>query len=100
MCLFLCGLHNKTFAEHIMLESYMVGARPYLWVFDENFFLKHSNMISEDVIAVLPEHVRSLLAKSDVVIWLSQFEDLEKFPANIRSAISSFLGCCLRSRKG
>jgi leucyl aminopeptidase (aminopeptidase T) len=88
--LILCGLHNKTFAEHIMLESYMVGARPYLWVFDENFFLKHSNMISEDVIAVLPEHVRSLLAKPDVVIWLSQFEDLEKFPANIRSAISSF----------
>jgi leucyl aminopeptidase (aminopeptidase T) len=88
--LVVCGLHNKTFAEHIMLESYMVGAHPYLWVFDESFFLKHSNIISEDVIAVLPEHTRSLLEKSDVVIWLSQFEDFEKFPANIRTAISSF----------
>jgi leucyl aminopeptidase (aminopeptidase T) len=88
--LIVCGLHNKVFAEHIMLESYRVGAHPYLWVFDENFFLKHSNMISEDVIVVLPEHTRSLLEKSDVVIWLSQFEDFEKFPANIRRAVSSF----------
>lgn len=88
--LIVCGLHNKVFAEHIMLESYMVGACPYLWVFDENFFLKHSNMISKDAIAVLPEHTRSLLEQSDVVIWLSQFEDFEKFPANTRRAVSSF----------
>ena len=88
--LIVCGLHNKVFAEHIMLESYVVRAYPYLWVFDENFFLKHSNMISEDVMAILPEHARSLLEKSDVVIWLSQFKDFEKFPANFERAISSF----------
>lgn len=59
-------------------------------MFDEDFFLKCSKIVSENVITVLPEHARSLLKKSDVVIWLSQFEDLEKFPANIRKAISSF----------
>ena len=88
--LIVCGLHNKLFAEHIVLESYVVGAYPYLWVFDENFFLKCSNMISEDVVAVLPEHARSLLKKSDVVIWFSQFGDFEKFPEDFGRAISSF----------
>jgi leucyl aminopeptidase (aminopeptidase T) len=73
-----------------MLESYVRGAYPYLWAFDENFFLKCSRIVSENVIAVLPEHVQSLLEKANVVIWLSQFEDLEKFPADFRSAISSF----------
>jgi leucyl aminopeptidase (aminopeptidase T) len=88
--LIVCGLHNQVFAEHIMLDSYVVGAFPYLWVFDEHFLLKWSNIISENVVAVLPEHTRSLLEKSDVVIWLSQFEDFEKFPANLGRAISSF----------
>ena len=88
--LIICGLHNKVFAEYITLESYRVGAYPYLWMFDENFFLKYSNIISEDVIAILPEHTRSLLENSDVAIWLSQFEDFEKFPANIRKAFVSF----------
>jgi len=88
--LIICGLHNRVFAEHIMLESYGVGAYPYLWQFDEDLFLKCSNMIPEDVIAILPKHVCCLLEKSDIVIWLSQFEDFEKFPTNIRRAISSF----------
>lgn len=61
--LIVCGLPNKVFAEYIMLESYMTGAYPYLWVFDEKFFLKHSKMVSEDVITFLPEHTRSLLKK-------------------------------------
>jgi len=39
--LVICGLHNKTLAEHIMLQSYTVGAYPCLWVFDERFFLKY-----------------------------------------------------------
>lgn len=88
--LILCGLHNKVFAEHLMLESYRVGAYPYLWMFDESFFLKYTNMIPKDVIAVLPKHVHSLLDKSDVIIWLSQFGDFQKFPANFAKAISSF----------
>jgi len=78
------------FAEHIKLESYVAGAYPYLWVFDENALLKCSKMVSENVVAVLPEHVQSLLEKANIVIWLSQFEDLAKFPADFRRAISSF----------
>jgi len=88
--LVICGLHNKVLAEHIMLESYTVGAYPHLWVFDEKFFLKYVEILSENTIANLPEHLRSLLENSNVIIWLSQFDDLDKFPTNIRKAIVSF----------
>ena len=88
--LVVCGLHNKMLAEHIMLESYAVKAYPHLWVFDEKFFLKYAKTFSEDAIAILPEHLRSLLENSNVIIWLSQYDDLEKFPANVRKPIVSF----------
>jgi len=88
--LVICGLHNKILAEHIMLESYAIRAYPHLWVFDEKFFLKDVKNLSEDTIAILPEHLRSLLENSNVIIWLSQFDNLEKFPTNIRKAIVSF----------
>jgi leucyl aminopeptidase (aminopeptidase T) len=88
--LIICGLHNKGFAELLMLESYSVGAYPHLWVFDEGFFLKYSKKFSEAAVATLPRHVRSLLENSDVIMWLSQFDDVEKFPANVRNAIVSF----------
>jgi len=88
--LIICGLHNKTLAEHIMLESYVVRAYPYLWVFDEKFFLKHVKFFCEDGIAILPEHLCSLLENSNVIIWLSQFGDLEKFPPDVRKAMISF----------
>jgi len=86
----ICGLHNKTLAERITLESYALRAYPYLWVFDEKFFMKYAETFSEDAIAILPEHVRSLLENSDVVVWLSQFDDLEKFPPGVRKAMISF----------
>jgi leucyl aminopeptidase (aminopeptidase T) len=88
--LVVCGLHNKVFAEQLMLESYAVGAHPYLWVFDEKFFLKYSKKFPEDAVAILPKHIRSLLENSDVIIWLSQFDNLEKLPADVRKAIFSF----------
>lgn len=88
--LIVCGLHNRVFAKAIMLEAYVVGAYPYLWVFDEDFFLKCSNMVSGRVIAFLPEHIRCLLERSNIVIWLSQYEDLARFPADFRRALSSF----------
>lgn len=59
-------------------------------MFDEKFFLKYVKMLSEDAIAILPEHLRSLLENSNVIIWLSQYDDLDKFPANVRKAIVSF----------
>jgi leucyl aminopeptidase (aminopeptidase T) len=88
--LVICGFHNKILAEHIMLESYAVKAYPYLWVFDEEFFLKYVKILSKDTIAFLPEHERSLLKNSNVIIWLSHFDDLEKFPADVRKAMISF----------
>jgi len=88
--LIICGLHNRMLAEYIMLESYVVKAYPYLWVFNEKFYLKHKNAFSEDAVAILPEHVLSLLKNSDVIIWLSQFDNIEKFPAKIRKAMISF----------
>jgi len=88
--LVICGLHNKMLAEQIMLASYVMKAHPYLWMFDEKFFMKYQKTFSEDAIAILPEHVGSLLKNSDVIIWLSQFDDLEKLPTNVRKAIVSF----------
>ncbi|MEM3730724.1 MAG: aminopeptidase [Candidatus Bathyarchaeia archaeon] len=91
--LIICGLHNKTLAEYITLESYVVGAYPHLWVFDEKIFLRCEKIPSETVVKVLPEHVRSLLMNSDVIIWLSQFGDLIKIPKNVRKAMFAFWDC-------
>lgn len=88
--LIICGLHNKRLAEHIVLESYTVGAYPYLWVFDEKFLLTHAKFLSGNVLSVLPKHVHSLLVNSDVVIWLSQFGKFKKHPTNFEKAITSF----------
>ena len=88
--LIICGLHNKTLAEYIMLGSYAVEAYPYLWVFDEKVFLKHAKILPENVIRVLPKHVHSLLMNSDVIIWLSQFGLWKRYPTNVEKAIISF----------
>jgi leucyl aminopeptidase (aminopeptidase T) len=88
--LIICGLHNKALAEYITLESYTVGAHPYLWEFDEKIFLKHAKTPSENVIKVVPKHVHSLLTNSDVIVWLSQFGDLRKIPKNVKKAMFSF----------
>jgi leucyl aminopeptidase (aminopeptidase T) len=88
--LVICGVHNKTLAEHIMFESYAMKAYPYLWVFDEKIFLKNVKSLCEDEMAILPEHLHSLLENSNVIIWLSQFDNLEKFPPGARKAMISF----------
>ncbi len=88
--LIICGLHNKTLAEYITMESYALGAYPYLWVFDEKFMLKHAKILSENVISVLPKHVHSLLVNSDLIIWLSQFGKFKKYPTNVEKAMISF----------
>lgn len=88
--LIVCGRHNKVFAELLMLESYVVRAYPYLWEFDEKFFLKYSEKLSENAIATLPVHVRSLLENSNVIIWLSQFDNLAKFPVDVGRGLVLF----------
>lgn len=88
--LIISGLHNKVFAESITVESYKLGAYPYLWVFDEKFFVKYSQIVSSDAAAVLPKHTCALIKESDIVIWLSQFADIERIPLDIRRSICSF----------
>jgi len=88
--LVICGLHNKALAEYITRESYAVGAYPYLWVFDEKFFLQYTEILSKNTIATLPGHLRSLLENSNMIIWLSQFDYLEKFSPEARKAMISF----------
>jgi len=72
--LVICGVHNQNLAEHIMLQSYAAEAHPFLWIFNERLFLRDSQFALIYSIATLPVHTRSLLKKSDVVIWLSQFD--------------------------
>ncbi len=87
--LIICGPHNKVLAEYIMLESQRIGAHPNLWTFDENFFLK-SLTASKNLATTVLKHVQSLVEKSRVIIWLSQFEDVERFPADLRKVVYSF----------
>ena len=88
--LVICGLHNKILAEYIILEAQRIGAHPFLWEFNEDFFLESLKDASEKPLAAVLSQARSLVEKSDVVIWLSQFEDVERFPAYIRKTVYSF----------
>ena len=88
--LIICGLHNKIIAEHIKQESYEVNAYPHFWVFDEKFLLKYITIISDDTVTILPENLHSLLDNMDIVIWLSQYDDLNKYTEEVRKAIISF----------
>ncbi len=78
------------FADYIALESYRMGSYPYIWVFDEVFFVNYSKTVSEEVISVLPKHACSLINESDIVIWLSQFENIERVSTDIRKSVYSF----------
>jgi leucyl aminopeptidase (aminopeptidase T) len=88
--LIICGPHNKVLAQYIMLEAQRVGSQPFLWEFNEDFFRESFEKPSENPLSTVLVQTRSLVEKSDAIIWLSQFEDVEKFPANIRKAIYSF----------
>jgi leucyl aminopeptidase (aminopeptidase T) len=88
--LVICGPHNKVLAQYIMLEAQRVGSQPFLWEFNEAFFKGSFEGTSEDPLSAALGQARSLVEKSNAVIWLSQFDDVEKFPWNIRKAIYSF----------
>ncbi len=88
--LVICGPHNKVLAEYIMLESQRIGAHPYLWTFDEKFFVRGQETATRSLTTTMLEHMRFLVEKSGVVIWLSQFEDIEKIPARSRKLVYSF----------
>jgi leucyl aminopeptidase (aminopeptidase T) len=72
--LIIYGRHNGAFAEDLALECYRAHAFPYLWFFDESL-VKRAQAVSEDAGSEVPKHVRALLKDSDLVIWLTQFEN-------------------------
>jgi len=86
----ICGLHNRWFAEALMLASHRVGAEPHVWVFDEDSFAKNLEAASEKAVPMVPVVERSLLERSDVVFWLSQFDSLERFPEEVRGIDCAF----------
>lgn len=88
--LVICGPHNKMLAEYIMLESQRVGAHPYLWTFDEDFYVKSLETNPEIFSSKTLGQTCGLVEKAHVVIWLSQFADIERFPATVRKTIYSF----------
>jgi leucyl aminopeptidase (aminopeptidase T) len=98
--LIICGKHNSGFAEDLMLECYEGHACPYLWVFDENLLLKSAKIAAEDFGPELPKHVRSLLENSDLVIWLTQFENPKSAPADLGTGVCSYWDRVYETVKG
>jgi leucyl aminopeptidase (aminopeptidase T) len=87
--LVICGRHSRAFAEDLMLECYREHAYPYLWMFDEDL-LKKAQKVAKDTETKLPRHVRSLLENSDLVIWLTQFENPKSALAELGTAVCSY----------
>jgi len=88
--LIICGKHNSAFAEHLMRECYAEHAYPHLWVFDENSLPRKAKIVAENIEAMLPKHTRSLLENSDLVFWLSQFENPKSAPTDLGIAVCSY----------
>ena len=72
-----------------MLECYREHAYPYLWMFDEDL-LKKAQKVAKDTETKLPRHVRSLLENSDLVIWLTQFENPKSALAELGTDVCSY----------
>ena len=88
--LIICGKHNLAFAEYLMRECYAKHAYPHLWVFDEHLLLKKTKTTDEKTKAILPKHTRSLLENSDLVFWLSQFENPKTAWTVLGEAVCSY----------
>jgi leucyl aminopeptidase (aminopeptidase T) len=88
--LVICGPHNKMLAEYIMLESQRVGAHPHLWTFDEDFYLRSLEADPEILTTKMLGYTCGLVEKAQLVIWLSQFADVRRFPANVQKTIYYF----------
>jgi len=88
--LIICGPHNKVLAEYVMLESQRIGAHPQLCTFDEEFYLTSLKDDSATLTNAVLKHTCSLVEKSHVIVWLSQFEDIDRLPVDIRKVVYSF----------
>ena len=88
--LIICGKHNVAFAEFLMKECYDEHAFPHLWMWDENLLSVVSKRAAQGLNAEIPKHTLSLLTSSDLVIWLTQFENPVKAGKDLGAAVCSF----------
>jgi hypothetical protein len=88
--LIICGKHNGAFAENLIAECYEEQVSPHLWVWDENLLPRKRKIAAEGVMLKLPRHTRSLLENSDLVVWLTQFENPKSARDELGTAVCSF----------
>lgn len=73
------GAHNLEFCESLALACYRLGAVPVLSVTSDEYEHKRLTLLSTDDLARTPRHLMEMIKESDVVIWLSPFEDPSLF---------------------
>lgn len=88
--LIICGRHNNAFAEYLVAECYSEHVSPHLWMWNENLLPRKGRIFVEAMTAKIPKHTRSLLQDSDLVIWLTQFENPKNAKDELGTAICSF----------
>jgi leucyl aminopeptidase (aminopeptidase T) len=88
--LIICGKHNLGFAEFLVKQCYDEDAFPHLWMWDENLLSATSKMAARKFEAKVPKHTLSLLTGSDLVIWLTQYENPVKAEKDLGPAVCSF----------
>jgi leucyl aminopeptidase (aminopeptidase T) len=97
--LIICGRHNAAFAEDLQEKCCCEGANPHLWMFNENL-LKRVGAVSQEATGQLPKHTRSLLKSSDLIIWLTQFENPKTARDDLGAAVCSYWGKVDETVKG
>jgi len=98
--LIICGKHNSAFAERLMRECYVEHTYPHLWVWDENLLPNRAKIVDEDAEAKLPGHTQCLLENSDLVMWLTQFENPKSAPDDLGMAVCSYWDQVYETLKG
>jgi hypothetical protein len=88
--LIICGKHNITFAEYLVTECYAKNISPHLWMWDENLLSSSRKSENETAIMKLPTHTQSLLENSNVIIWMTQFENPRNARIDLGAAVCSF----------
>ena len=88
--LIICGRHNGAFAEYLVAECHSEHVSPHLWMWDENPLPRKGRIFPETVTVKFPKHTRSLLQDSDLVIWLTQFENPKNAKDELGTAVCSF----------
>jgi hypothetical protein len=88
--LVICGKHNVTFAELLIEECYEERALPHLWMWDEHLLPISGKDAAQNVEVNVPKRTLSLLTSSDLVIWLTQFENPVKAKEDLGAAVCSF----------